>query len=161
MRSFRSLVLGLVLVILSPLGWGEDVYYCVEEQHLGLRADTKNSAGFPDEIPLGGTFQVKHPTKRFTLKFDPIYGRGKYGSKGRPVLIASGGHFTDTVVNAPIVFESRWGDTMSPTHPKDTPHFISEEGVYGTFNFINGTHFFFSSSTTTSARISSGTCTKF
>ena len=36
MRSFRSLVLGLVSMILSPLGWGEDVYYCVEEHRAEL-----------------------------------------------------------------------------------------------------------------------------
>lgn len=29
MRNSRRLVLGLVLMILSPLSWGEDVYYCV------------------------------------------------------------------------------------------------------------------------------------
>ena len=39
MRNFRRLVLGLVLVILSPLGWGEDVYYCVEEASRGLSFD--------------------------------------------------------------------------------------------------------------------------
>jgi hypothetical protein len=39
MRNIRSLVLGLVLVILSPLGWGEDeeplVLHCVYEATVG------------------------------------------------------------------------------------------------------------------------------
>ncbi len=33
MRNIRSLVLGLLLVILSPLGWGEDSFFRVANQH--------------------------------------------------------------------------------------------------------------------------------
>ena len=36
MRNFRRLVLGLVLVILSLLSWGEDVYYCEVERSAEL-----------------------------------------------------------------------------------------------------------------------------
>ena len=60
MRNFRSLVLGLVLVSLSPLGWGEDVYYCVEEHDVDL-APTDS----------GDAYELKrYKTKPFTFKYE-------------------------------------------------------------------------------------------
>ena len=48
MRNFRSLVLRLVLVILSPLGWGE-TYLC-DEASSGIDWQyTRSSDGFTDE----------------------------------------------------------------------------------------------------------------
>ena len=44
MRNFRPLVLVLVLVILSPLGWGEDVYYCVVEHRVELEPTESGNA---------------------------------------------------------------------------------------------------------------------
>jgi len=60
MRSFRRLVLGLLLLILSPLGWGEDVYYCVEEHILEL-APTDS----------GDAYELKrYKPETFTLKYE-------------------------------------------------------------------------------------------
>lgn len=60
MRSFRRLVLGLVLVILSPLSWGEDVYYCVEE--LSYHIKDKNS---------DGAFRLqRYQEAKFTFKYE-------------------------------------------------------------------------------------------
>ena len=60
MRNFRRLALGLVLVILSPLGWGEDVYYCVEEHRAALEATDS-----------GGVYELKqYKPETFTLKYE-------------------------------------------------------------------------------------------
>jgi len=60
MRNFRSLVLGLVLVILSPLGWGEDVYYCVEEHNVALRPTDS-----------GDAYELKRfKEEKFTFKYE-------------------------------------------------------------------------------------------
>ena len=62
MRNFRSLVLGLLLVSLSPLGWGEDVYYCVEEHRVELE---------PVFSDWSAAYEVKLRKKRkFTLKYE-------------------------------------------------------------------------------------------
>ena len=65
MRNLRPLVLGLVLVILSPLGWGEDVYYCVEEHNLSL-----------EPTGSGDAYELKRykPTK-FTFKYEAAENR--------------------------------------------------------------------------------------
>jgi len=61
MRNFRSLVLGVVLVILSPLGWGEDVYYCVEEHSVEL-APTDS----------GDAYELnRYKPETFTFKYEP------------------------------------------------------------------------------------------
>ena len=61
MRNIRSLVLGLVLVSLSPLGWGEDVYYCIEEHNVDL-APTDS----------GDAYELKrYKTEPFTFKYEP------------------------------------------------------------------------------------------
>lgn len=59
MRNFRRLVLGLVLVILSPLGWGEDVYYCVEE-HSAELAPTDSGDAYELKRYKGTKFTFKH-----------------------------------------------------------------------------------------------------
>ena len=60
MRSFRRLLPVLVLVILSPLSWGEDVYYCVGEHNVAL--------GPTDS---GDTYELnRYKTERFTLKYE-------------------------------------------------------------------------------------------
>lgn len=61
MRNFRSLLLGLLLVILYPLGWGEDVYYCVEELSYAI-SDSGSS----------GSYKLRNVTLgKFTLKYEP------------------------------------------------------------------------------------------
>lgn len=65
MRNFRSLVLGLVLVILSPLGWGEDVYYCVGEHKVGL---TPTDSGDAYEV-------VTYTGTKFTFKYEAAENR--------------------------------------------------------------------------------------
>ena len=60
MRNFRRLVLGLMLVILSPLSWGEDVYYCVEEISVDL-----------EPTDSGDTYELKRYTpEKFTFKYE-------------------------------------------------------------------------------------------
>ena len=60
MRNLRNLVLGLVLVILSPLSWGEDVYYCVEEHKVELAP-----------TDLGDTYELNRYTpENFTFKYE-------------------------------------------------------------------------------------------
>ena len=60
MRNFRPLVLVLVLVILSPLGWGEDVYYCVVEHRVELE---------PTES--GNAYELnRYKPETFTLKYE-------------------------------------------------------------------------------------------
>ena len=61
MRNIRSLVLGLLLVILSPLSWGEDVYYCVEEHWLGL---APSDSGDAYEL-------ARYKPRTFTFKYEP------------------------------------------------------------------------------------------
>ena len=52
-------MLGLVLVSLSPLGWGEDVYYCVEELNYKIEDNDSN-----------GSFELqRYEEDKFTLKY--------------------------------------------------------------------------------------------
>ena len=60
MRNLKHIVLVLVLVILSPLGWGEDVYYCVEEHRAALEANDS-----------GGVYELKrYKPETFTFKYE-------------------------------------------------------------------------------------------
>ena len=84
MRNFRSLVLGLLLVSMSPLGWGEDVYYCVEEHRVELE---------PVFSDWSAAYEVKLRKKRkFTLKYEAdanrlaIKGRDWAGDQFLPSL---------------------------------------------------------------------------
>ena len=53
-------MLGLVLVSLSPLGWGEDVYYCVEEIYAAI-----------EPTDSGDTYELKRYTpEKFTFKYE-------------------------------------------------------------------------------------------
>ena len=52
-------MLGLVLVILSPLGWGEDVYYCVEEHNVDL-APTDSGDAYELKRFKEGKFTFKY-----------------------------------------------------------------------------------------------------
>lgn len=60
MRNFRRLVLGFLLVSLSPLGWGEDVYYCVEEHDVSLEP-----VGSSDAYQL-----IRYKETIFTFKYE-------------------------------------------------------------------------------------------
>ena len=70
MRNIRSLVLGLVLVILSPLGWGEDIYYCKVERSAEL-AYKDGELQFKD-FYYGPTFGLKLDLDelRISVKFE-------------------------------------------------------------------------------------------
>ncbi len=71
MRNIRSLVLGLLLVILSPLGWGEDVYYCVEEHSIALKPTDS-----------GDTYELlRYTPEKFTFKYEA--GENRLAIKGR------------------------------------------------------------------------------
>ena len=60
MRNIRRLVLGLLLVSLSPLGWGEDVYYCVEEHSVKL-----------NPTDSGDTYELlRYTPEKFTFKYE-------------------------------------------------------------------------------------------
>jgi len=77
MRNIRSLVLGLVLVSLSPLGWGEDVYYCVEEHQLGLApSDSGDAYEVKRYNPDPFTFKYEADANRLAIK-----GRGWGGDE--------------------------------------------------------------------------------
>ena len=73
MRSFRRLVLGLVLVMLSPLGWGEDVYYCVDEHNLEL-APTDSGDAYELKRYKPETFTFKYEADADRLAFKGIWG---------------------------------------------------------------------------------------
>jgi hypothetical protein len=68
MRNFRPLVLGLVLVILSPLGWGEDVYYCVEE-HSATLEPTESGNAYELTQYKPETFTFKYEADSYRLAF--------------------------------------------------------------------------------------------
>jgi hypothetical protein len=69
MRIFRSLVLGLVLVILSPLGWGEDVYYCVVEHTVELEpTESGNAYELNRYKPEPFTFKYEADSSRLAFK---------------------------------------------------------------------------------------------
>ena len=69
MRNFRRLVLGVVLVILSPLGWGEDVYYCVEEHSVELGpTDPGNAYELSQYKPETFTFKYEADSNRLAFK---------------------------------------------------------------------------------------------
>jgi hypothetical protein len=69
MRNFRSLVLGLVLVILSRLGWGEDVYYCVEEHSVDLKpADSGDRYELKTYKPETFTFKYEADSQKLAIK---------------------------------------------------------------------------------------------
>ena len=69
MRNFRSLVLGLVLVSLCPLGWGEDVYYCVEEIYVELApTDSGDTYELKRYTPEKFTFKYEADTNRLAIK---------------------------------------------------------------------------------------------
>lgn len=69
MRNFRRLALGLVLVILSPLGWGEDVYYCVEEHSVELEpTESGNAYELTQYKPETFTFKYEADSNRLAIK---------------------------------------------------------------------------------------------
>ena len=69
MRSFRRLVLGLLLVILSTLGWGEDVYYCVEEHSAELApTDSGDAYELNRYKPEPFTFKYEADENRLAIK---------------------------------------------------------------------------------------------
>lgn len=68
MRNFRPLVLVLVLVILSPLGWGEDVYYCVVEHRVELEP-TESGNAYELNRYKGNTFTLKYEADSNRLAF--------------------------------------------------------------------------------------------
>ena len=129
MRNFRSLVLGLVLVILSPLSWGEDVYYCVEEQRVGIAA-----TGSGDAYELN-----QYVEEKFTLKYE--ISQSRLAIKGK----AFGGD------------ENFYMDCDYCSGRKPVFHGKTE---YAHF-LLNGGRFFFTSAGFDSARMTTGTCTKF
>ena len=51
----------VILLTLSPLSWGEDVWYCVEEKKLALGP----------VLDDGELFQTELNPKKFTLKYEP------------------------------------------------------------------------------------------
>jgi len=69
MSNFRSLVLGLVLLSLSPLGWGEDVYYCVEEHSIKLKpTDSGDTYELTRYTPEKFTFKYEADARRLAIK---------------------------------------------------------------------------------------------
>ena len=71
MRNFRRLLLGLALVILSPFGWGEDVYYSVEEHNVKL-----------EPTDSGDAYELnRYYEEKFTLKYEES--KGRLAIKGR------------------------------------------------------------------------------
>ena len=91
MRSFRSLVLGLVLVILSPLGWGEDVYYCVGEHSVELApTDSGDAYELNRYKPEPFTFKYEADADRLAVSG---WGKNLYYLDCRLVCDASTGMF--------------------------------------------------------------------
>ena len=73
MRNFRRLVLGLVLTILSPLSWGEDVYYCVQEINVAL-----------EPTDSGDTYELNRYTpEKFTFKYQAGENRLAFSGWGK------------------------------------------------------------------------------
>lgn len=69
MRNIRRLVLGLVLVILSPLGWGEEVWYCVEEHNVALEpTDSGDAYELNRYTPGKFTFKFEADANRLAVK---------------------------------------------------------------------------------------------
>ena len=91
MRNLRPLVLGLLLVILSPLGWGEDVYYCVEEHVIEL-APTGPGVAYEMKryIPAKFTFKYEADADRLAVSG---WGKNLYHLDCRLVCDASTGMF--------------------------------------------------------------------
>ena len=61
----------LTLLVFSPLSWGEDVYYCVEEHRVGL-----------EPVESGDAYEVKEfLEEKFTFKYEAVSQRLAF--KGR------------------------------------------------------------------------------
>ena len=82
MCNFRPLVLGLVLVILSPLGWGEDVWYCVEEASQGLRFDEDG------RVEKGNFTEDKFTFKHIAESDQIAIAGGPFAGDGQTVKLA-------------------------------------------------------------------------
>ncbi|MFL6872903.1 MAG: hypothetical protein ACJ0RG_12720 [Candidatus Azotimanducaceae bacterium] len=61
----------VILLALAPLSWGEDVYYCAEEQHAAIELDEGT----------GAHFVQRYTPEKFTLKYEA--GSNRLVIKGR------------------------------------------------------------------------------
>ena len=136
MRNIRSLVLGLVLVSLAGVSWGEeDVWYCVQEHRVGLEPV------FADWL---APYEVKPLKKRkFTLKYEADANR--LAIKGRQFAGDGNSYMECTACSPGGAYEAL--DTILRFH------MLTDGEPEG--------RFIFTKNALGTGEMSTGTCTKF
>ena len=83
MRNLRPLVLGLVLVSLAGVSWGEeDVWYCVEEASQGLRFDENG------RVEKGNFTEDKFTFKHIAESNQIAIAGGAFSDDGKTIKLA-------------------------------------------------------------------------
>ena len=155
MRNFRSLVLGLVLVSLAGVSWGEEdlVFYCVEEYDMSVQSIVNGKYEYISGWSAVGTGELRSVPKslgRFQFKWD---------GKREGEIAITGDDWTGPEESSYVLkCDACWS---SYQHDGTTyPMQLMASNNIANFN-LTRKNFFYADASRDSASLRAGTCTKF
>ena len=107
MRNFRPLVLGLVLVSLAGVSWGEEnVWYCVEEASQGLRFDDNG------HVEKGNFTEDKFTLKHIAESNQIAIAGGAFSDDGKTIKFACSACYSSAAEPLIVAYNPVMHDTI-------------------------------------------------